>query len=179
MELQSGSRGYIHIYTGNGKGKTTAALGLAFRAMGRGMRSYIAQFLKGVEYGELAAAAQAAPWITIEQFGAGSSDCLHPQYSAADVELARNGLKRAEQEMLSGAYRIVILDEINVAGYYNVVTIPEVLQFIKNKPHEVELILTGRYASEEVLKAADLVSEIVEIKHYFQQGILARDGIER
>ena len=179
MELQTGSRGYIHVYTGNGKGKTTAALGLAFRAMGRGMRSYIAQFMKGVEYGELAAAAQVAPWITIEQFGADSRDCVHPQYSDADVELARNGLKRVEQEMLSGAYRIVILDEINVAGYYNVVTIPEVLQCIRKKPHEVELILTGRYASEEVLKAADLVSEMVEIKHYFQQGILARDGIER
>jgi cob(I)alamin adenosyltransferase len=88
-------------------------------------------------------------------------------------------LERAEKEMLSGRYRIVILDEINVAGYYNLVTIPEVIQFIKNKPHEVELILTGRYAAEEVLKAADLITEMVESKHYFQQGILARDGIER
>lgn len=179
MEIKSGSRGYIHVYTGNGKGKTTAALGLAFRAMGRGMRSYIAQFMKGVAYGELAAAAQVSTWITIEQFGADSGDCEHHQYSEADVALARNGLKRAEQEMLSGAYRIVILDEINIAGYYNLVTIPEVIQFIRKKPHEVELILTGRYASEEVLKAADLVSEMVEIKHYFQRGILARDGIER
>lgn len=179
MEITSGSRGYIHVYTGNGKGKTTAALGLAFRAMGRGLRSYVAQFMKGVEYGELAAAAQVAPWITIEQFGADNGDCLHPQYSAADAALARNGLKRAEQEMLSGAYRIVILDEINVAGYYNLVTVPEAIRFIRKKPHAVELILTGRYAFEEVLKAADLITEMVEIKHYFQQGILARDGIER
>jgi cob(I)alamin adenosyltransferase len=179
VEIKSGSRGYIHVYTGNGKGKTTAALGLAFRAMGRGLRSYIAQFMKGVEYGELAAAAQVAHWITIEQFGADSGDCVHPQFSDADVALARNGLERAEKEMLSGRYRIVILDEINVAGYYKLVTIPEVIQFIKNKPHEVELILTGRYAAEEVLKAADLITEMVESKHYFQQGILARDGIER
>jgi cob(I)alamin adenosyltransferase len=181
MKHKSGSKGkgYIHVYTGNGKGKTTAALGLAFRAMGRGLRSYIAQFLKSVEYGELASAAQVAPWITIEQFGAEIADCEHPQYSDADVALARNGLKRAEQEMLSRRYRIVILDEINVAAYHNVVAVPEVIHFLKQKPYDVELILTGRYAPREVLKAADLISEMVEIKHYYQKGVLARDGIER
>jgi cob(I)alamin adenosyltransferase len=172
-------RGYVHVYTGNGKGKTTAALGLAFRARGRGMRSYIAQFMKGVAYGEIEAAAQVAPWIIIEQFGHDIRDCVNAQYTDTDVTMARTGLKKAEQEMLSGTYRIVVLDEINVALYYNLVTIQEVLHFIRKKPCEVELILTGRYAPEEILKAADLVSEVVEIKHYFQQGILARDGIER
>jgi len=172
-------RGYVHVYTGNGKGKTTAALGLAFRARGRGMCSYIAQFMKGIAYGEVEAAAQIAPWIIIEQFGRDSRDCINAQYADIDVTMARTGLKKAEQEMLSGTYRIVILDEINVALYYNLVTIQEVLHFIRTKPWEVELILTGRYAPEEILKAADLVSEVVEIKHYFQQGILARDGIER
>lgn len=179
MESRESGRGYVHVYTGNGKGKTTAALGLAFRAMGRGLRSYIAQFMKGIEYGELAAAKQVAPWIIIDQFGGDIRDCVNPQYSDADVTLARNGLKRAEREMLSGEYRIVILDEINVAGYYNLVTIPDVLRFIGKKPHGVELLLTGRYAAEEIINAADLVSEIQEVKHYFQQGILARDGIER
>jgi len=173
------TRGYVHVYTGNGKGKTTAALGLAFRAMGRGMRSYIAQFMKGTAYGELEAAAQVAPWITIEQFGRDIRDCINEKYADTDIAMARSGLLRAEQEMLSGMYRVVILDEVNIASYYNLVTISEILRFIKIKPPEVELILTGRYASDEVLKAAELVSEVVEIKHYFQQGILARDGIER
>jgi cob(I)alamin adenosyltransferase len=172
-------RGYVHVYTGNGKGKTTAALGIAFRAMGRGMRSYIAQFMKGTAYGELEAAAQVTPWISIEQFGRNIRDCINAKYADIDIAMARSGLLKAEQEMISGAYRVVILDEINIACYYNVVTIPDVLRFIRKKPLEVELILTGRYASDEVLKAADLVSEVVEIKHYFQQGILARDGIER
>lgn len=181
MEIKNSAsgRGYVHVYTGNGKGKTTAALGLAFRAMGRGMRTYIAQFMKGIEYGELAAAAQVTPWIIIEQFGGDIRDCVNPQYSNDDVILAHNGLKRAEQEMLSGEYHIVILDEINVAGYYNLITIPDMLRFITKKPYGVELILTGRYAAEEIIRTADLVSEIQEVKHYFQQGILARNGIER
>jgi cob(I)alamin adenosyltransferase len=172
-------RGYVHVYTGNGKGKTTAALGLAFRAMGRGMRTYIAQFMKCIEYGELAAAAQVTPWIIIEQFGGDIRNCANPQYSDDDVMLACNGLNRAEQKMLSGEYHIVILDEINVAGYYNLITIPDMLSFISKKPSGVELVLTGRYAAEEIIKAADLVSDIQEVKHYFQQGILARNGIER
>ena len=172
-------KGYVQVYTGNGKGKTTAALGLAFRAMGRGMRSYIAQFMKGTLYGELKAAEQMIPWITIEQFGRDMRDCMSPQYDDTDRSLARKGLIKAEKEINSGVYQIVILDEINVACYYNLITVTDILSIIQNKPHSVELILTGIYASDDVIKAAYLVSEIIDIKHYFQKDIIARDGIER
>jgi len=179
MIRTAGDRGYIHVYTGNGKGKTTAALGLAFRAMGSGKRSYIAQFMKGQEYGEVRAAAMVSSYITIEQFG--EKELCHICGTPSDdsIKMAQHGLNAAQNAMLSGNFDIIILDEINVAQYYHLVTTKDILDFMSRKPYAVELILTGRYAADEVVLAADLVSDIVEIKHYFNKGILARDGIER
>ena len=179
MIKKADDRGYVHVYTGNGKGKTTAALGLAFRAMGRGKRSYIAQFMKGQEYGEVRAAAMVPSYITIEQFG--EKEPCHTCGVPTDesIKLAQRGIKTAHNAMLSGNFDIIILDEINVAHYYHLVTTQDVLDFMSRKPYATELILTGRYAADEVIQAADLVSDMVEIKHYFNKGILARDGIER
>jgi cob(I)alamin adenosyltransferase len=179
MSKAVSDRGYIHIYTGNGKGKTTAALGLAFRAMGRGKRSYIAQFMKGQEYGEVRAAAMVASYITIEQFGEKEPCHTYGTPSEESIKLAQHGLKVAQHAMLSGDFDIIILDEINVAHYYNLLATQDILDFMSRKPCSVELILTGRYAADEFIQEADLVSDVVEIKHYFHKGILARDGIER
>jgi cob(I)alamin adenosyltransferase len=172
-------KGYIHVYTGNGKGKTTAALGLAFRAMGMGLRSYIAQFLKGQQYGELESALMVSPHITIEQFGKDSIIHGRNACSAEDVEMANRGLQKAKEEMLSGHYNIIILDEVTVANDFNLLTTTAILDFVKEKPSSVELVLTGRYAAKEIIEAADLVTEMQEVKHYFQKGIQARNGIEK
>jgi cob(I)alamin adenosyltransferase len=179
MIRTAGDRGYIHVYTGNGKGKTTAALGLAFRAMGSGKRSYIAQFMKGQEYGEVRAAAMVSSYITIEQFGEKELCHICGTPSDESIKLAQHGMKAAQKAMLSGDFDIIILDEINVAHYYNLIATQDILDFMRGTPCAVELILTGRYAADEVIQAADLVSDMVEIKHYFNKGILARDGIER
>ena len=178
MIRTAGDRGYIHVYTGNGKGKTTAALGLAFRAMGSGKRSYIAQFMKGQEYGEVRAAAMVSSYITIEQFGEKEPCHICGTPSDESIKLAQQGLNAARKAMLSGDFDIIILDEINVAHYYNLITTQDILDFMSRTPCAVDLILTGRYAADEVIQAADLVSDMVEIKHYFKKGILARDGIE-
>lgn len=174
-----GGQGYIHVYTGNGKGKTTAALGLAFRAMGRGLQCYIAQFMKGLEYGEILAAAMVSSYITIEQFGTNSPVHICKEFTDADKRMAQNGLSAARNAMLSGNFNIIILDEIHVAHYYQLVTTQDILDFIAIKPIHIELILTGRYAAEEIIQVADLVTDMQEVKHYFQKGILAREGIDR
>jgi len=169
-------KGYIQVYTGNGKGKTTAALGLAMRAAGHGISSYFAQFMKGQKYGELAAAKR-LNLITIEQFG--SEQFVHVNKATAeDIRLAKLGLKRAAQAMACGRYRIVVLDEVNVALYFKLLTVNEVLKFIDQKPDDVELILTGRFAPQQVIDRADLVTEMREVKHYFQKGVAFRQGIE-
>jgi len=170
-------RGHIQIYTGDGKGKTTAALGLALRASGRGLKTYMAQFMKGQQYGELFALKN-NPYITIEQFG--KDTFIHvDKATPEDIRLAQNGLLRAKQKMLSKQYDIFILDEINVALYFKLLTIDEVIDFIQSKPDQTELILTGRKAPDALIQMADLVTEMKEIKHYYQKGINARDGIER
>ena len=171
-------KGYIQVYTGNGKGKTTAALGLALRAAGRGMKVYIGQFMKGQEYGELEAVNKyLSRWITMEQYGTPKFVVGKP--SEEDVRLAHEGLERARKAMLSGEYDIIILDEINVSIYLKTLELSEVLDFIKEKPENVELILTGRYAPQEIIDAADLVTEMREIKHYYTKGVIAREGIEK
>ncbi len=171
-------KGYIQVYTGNGKGKTTAALGLALRAAGRGMKVYIGQFMKGQEYGELDAINNyLSDWITLEQYGTPKFVVGKP--SEEDVKMAREGLKKAENAMLSGDYDIVILDEVNVSIYLKTLELEEVLNFIDKKPESVELILTGRYAPQELIDRADLVTEMKEIKHYYTKGVIAREGIEK
>lgn len=173
----SSDKGYIQIYTGNGKGKTTAALGLALRAAGHGIKTYIAQFMKGQHYGELDAIKK-IDQIVIEQFGADTFVHVHSMTSK-DRERALRGLAQAEKAMLSQEFGIIILDEVNVALHFKLLTSDEVLSFIRKKPEQVELILTGRKAPNRLVEIADLVTEMREIKHYFQQGIGARDGIEK
>jgi cob(I)alamin adenosyltransferase len=169
--------GYVHIYTGNGKGKTTAALGLALRAAGAGFRVYIAQFAKGMEYSELKALEKLAGNITLRQFG--QSCFIGREPEAEDYSLAENGMKEISEAVTSGEYKMVILDEANIATWYNLVTVEALLELIDSKPDDVEIVLTGRYADRRLLERADLVTEMKEVKHYYNQGVMARVGIEK
>ena len=179
-ELKTKFKGYIQVYTGSGKGKTTAALGLALRAAGYNKRAYIGQFLKGQPYGELFAAKKLAPpCITIEQFGRKGFIHVTENPDEEDVKRAKQGLKKCLNAMLSLKYRIIILDEINVAVYFKLLTEDEVLKFLEQKPDEVEVVLTGRYAPASFIKKADLVTEMKEKKHYYKKGVKSRIGIER
>jgi len=171
------SPGLIQVYTGDGKGKTTAALGLALRAAGHGLRTYVGQFMKGQDYGELQGARMLAPYLTIEQYGRPTFVHVHSA-TPEDVRLAHEGLDRARAAMLSGHYDIVVLDEVCVALHFELLTWPEVLLFLEQKPEHVELVLTGRRAPQELLERADLVTEMREVKHPYNQGVAARKGIE-
>jgi len=169
-------RGYIQVYTGNGKGKTSAALGLALRAVGAGLKVYIAQFVKGMKYSELEALKR-FPEITLEQFG---RECfIHQQPQEEDIAIARRGLNRVKEVLASGRYHLVILDEANIATYFQLFSVDELLQVLKQKPLEVELVITGRYADQKVVEKADLVTEMEEVKHYYLKGVQARSGIEK
>ena len=173
-------KGYIQVYTGDGKGKTTAALGLAFRAAGHGMRTFIIQFMKGsIFYGELKSAQMLKDYITIVQMGREEFvDRNNPD--PKDVELAQKGIELAREVMKKNEYDILVLDEINVALDFGLVSLDQVLSLMEGKPENMELILTGRYAHPEVVKRADLVTEMLEIKHYYaEKGVDARDGIVR
>ncbi|MFQ6101175.1 MAG: cob(I)yrinic acid a,c-diamide adenosyltransferase [Anaerolineae bacterium] len=177
MNRQQLSRGYIQVYTGDGKGKTTAALGLALRAAGHGMRTYIGQFMKGQHYGELDALHD-HPHITIEQYG--DVRCIRrEEVSPEHVAQAHRGLERAREAMLSGQYDIVVLDEVNVTIWFGLLDVEEVLAFLDEKPERVEVVLTGRRAPQQLVERADLVTEMREVKHYYRQGVMARKGIER
>ncbi len=168
---------YIQIYTGDGKGKTTAALGLSLRAAGHGLKTYIGQFMKGQHYGELTALRD-NPCITVEQYG--DIECIRrDQTTQKHMDQAEQGLIKVRKAMLSGQYDLVILDEINVTIWFGLLTAKQVLEFLGQRPENVEIILTGRNAPQEFIQYADLVSEIKEVKHYYHQGVLARDGIER
>lgn len=167
--------GYVHIYTGNGKGKTTAAFGLALRAICAGKKVYIGQFIKGMKYSELDAV-KYLPNLVIEQYG---RNCfIKNQPTQQDIDLAQSGLKKITEVIMSGKYDIVILDEINVAIYYKLVETSQVIDIIKNRPVNVEIVLTGRYAPQEIIDIADLVTNMQEVKHYYQKGVMARQGIE-
>jgi cob(I)alamin adenosyltransferase len=177
MGDQQLSKGYVQVYTGDGKGKTTAALGLALRASGHGMRTYIGQFMKGQRYGELDALRDHA-CITIEQYG--DPRCIRrEEVTPEHVAQAWQGLGRALEAMLSGEYEIVVLDEVNVAIWFGLLQVEDVLAFLDQKPERVEVILTGRRAPQELIDRADLVTEMREVKHYYALGVMAREGIER
>ena len=171
-------KGFIQVYTGNGKGKTTAAIGQAVRAAGAGMKSYIIQFMKEYPYSELNSLQHLSDLITIEQKGGDEFVYKKELPSEEEKANAGNALKRAEELMLSGSYDIVILDEILVAVYFKLLETEDIVSFIKKKPESVELILTGRYAPEEIIELADLVTEMKEIKHYYSKGVISRKGIE-
>ena len=169
-------KGYVHVYTGNGKGKTTAAIGLAIRAAGAGMRVYIAQFVKGMHYSELDALDRYADRITLKQYG---RDCFIKQEpSEEDVQAARKGFEEVKGVLASGDYQMVILDEANIATHYNLFSADELIELVRSKPESVELVITGRGADPKVIAVADLVTEMKEIKHYYNRGIEARQGIE-
>ena len=171
-------RGFIQIYTGNGKGKSTAALGQAVRAAGAGLSSYIIQFMKDYPYSESDSLKLLSQWITVEKVG--TDDYVFrkeppPEY---EIKKAKIALEEAKEKMLSGNYSLVILDEILVAIYFGLFTAEDVLPFFELKPENVELILTGRYCPQVFIDRADLVTEMNEIKHYYQKGILSRPGID-
>lgn len=171
-------KGYVQIYTGNGKGKTTAALGLIVRALGNNWKVFLCQFMKGQNYGELSSLAT-FPNLTLRRFGTGRFVRSVENLQDADKQLAREGYEAAKTAVLSREYPLVVLDEIFVARRFGLVQTDEILFLIENKPEEVELVLTGRHAPEEIIERADLVTEMKEIKHYFKQGVKARIGIER
>lgn len=168
--------GYVHVYTGNGKGKTTAAFGLAVRAMYSGKKVYIGQFIKGMKYHETQLE-QDFKNIHIEQYG--ETCMIDREPSEKDYQLAREGLDKINKIIQSKQYDLVILDEVTIALYYKLFSVIELLEVIQNRPEEIELVVTGRYAPEELIEAADLVTEMVEIKHYYKQGVLSRPGIDR
>lgn len=172
-------QGLTQVYTGTGKGKTTAALGLAFRACGRGLRVLILQFMKGGgPYGEHAAAARLAPLLTIIPTGR-PGWVRRPDPDPEDIRLAQEAFATARTALSGGEYDLVILDEINGAVAFGLVAVADLLDLIRNKPRRVELVLTGRDAHEDVIAAADLVTEMTEVKHYYRSGIPSREGIEK
>lgn len=171
--------GYIQVYTGMGKGKTTAALGLALRAVGAGLNVYIGQFMKGIAYNEVQAASAFNEKLVIEQYGEDSM--VHPDAPRKeDLDRAKSGLEKIRAAMLSGKYQLVIFDEINVTCNFNILKVEDVLEVLKQKPDGVEIVLTGINAPDEFIEIADLVSEMKELKHYYREkGILSRNGIDR
>jgi len=171
------SRGLIMVFTGDGKGKTTAALGQALRALGHGKKVLVIQFMKGRKYGEVICAEQCLPNLTVRLCGL-DSFVMRGNPAPVDVELAQQGLDLARNAILSGDYDMVILDEINVAMDFGLVPVDSVVSMLKHKPAAVDVILTGRYAPKAIVDIADTVSEVKEIKHHYSQGIKERAGIE-
>lgn len=171
--------GQFQVYTGNGKGKTTAALGLALRASGAGLRVYFCQFIKLGEYSELKAL-RALEAVTVEQFGSGKGLLIHREASREELECARAGFERLSKALCSGKYDVVIADEINCALTCGLLTEDDLLTLADRRPEGVELVFTGRGATEAVLERADLVTEMRPIKHYYADKRLpARVGIEK
>ena len=169
-------KGYVQVYTGEGKGKTTAALGLALRAAGAGMKVFIGQFIKNRKCGEHKALERFKDLITVKQYGTGF--LKGPKPSKIAIGSANKGIKEVRKIILSGKYDLVILDEINIAIHYKLLSICEVIDLIHAKPPGVELVLTGRYADKDIIGKADLVTEMKEVSHYMRKGVKARKGIE-
>lgn len=169
-------KGYIQVYTGKGKGKTTAALGLALRAAGAGLRVFMAQFVKQRRCSEHKMLERFQDVITIKRYGKGFIVDGRPAKS--DIEAAQNGFNEIKEVLGSGYYDVVILDEANVAVHYNLFSVEKLLELIDAKPKGTELIITGRYADRRVVQMADLVTEMKEVKHYRKKGVKARAGIE-
>jgi len=177
--VKDSDKGFVHVYTGNGKGKTTAALGLCFRAAGWNMKSYIGQFMKGQLYGELRAAKFTNGMMEIEQYGKDTFIHVTDPPDPDDVKMAKEGLAKLKAAMSSGNYRIVVADEICTCHHFHLITEDQILDLMREKPAGIELILTGRHSPSKVVEQADLVTEMREIKHYYTQNISARMGIER
>ena len=176
-------KGYIHVYTGNGKGKTTAAFGLALRAIGAGKNVYIGQFVKSMSYNEnrlvelLQKADDSFGKLTIELLGRGCFIKNRPE--EVDVQMAQEALKNCAELLKGDTYEVIILDELCIALYFGVVQLEEVLKALKERNPKIEVIITGRKAPQELIDMADLVTDMKEVKHYYQQGVLSRNGIDR
>ncbi|CDC20878.1 cob(I)alamin adenosyltransferase [Clostridium sp. CAG:306] len=172
--------GYIQIYTGDGKGKTTASLGLALRALGHGWKVLVIQFTKGdsgTTYGEIASAGKFLKNLEVHQFGMDRVVYKH-NVCMEDYKEAKKGWELAKQAIQSGEYQLVILDELNICVAMNMIKVSEVKDVLLNKPESLEIVLTGRYAHPELVALAHLVTEMKPIKHYFDMGVMARQGIE-
>jgi cob(I)alamin adenosyltransferase len=170
-------KGYVHVYTGNGKGKTTAAIGLAIRAAGAGLNVLFAQFVKGMKYSEIGALEKFSDRITIRQYGQGCFIIRKAEQS--DKDSARQGLGEIRTALSDRAFDIVILDEANIALHYDLFSADELIDAIKNRIPSCEVVVTGRYAPQALIEIADLVTEMKEVKHYYANGVQARLGIER
>jgi cob(I)alamin adenosyltransferase len=180
LTAEPDNRGLVIVYTGNGKGKTTAALGLCLRAVGWGNKIRIIQFIKSDwEYGELKGIARLAPDIEIDVMGAGCIGILGDDKPLEEHRLAaQRALAKAQEIIAAGKFDIVVLDEINIATHMELIAVDDVLQLIAGRPYGMHLVLTGRYADPRVIDVADLVTEMKEIKHPFQKGQLSRRGID-
>ena len=169
-------KGLIHIYTGNGKGKTTAAIGLGIRATGNDLKVYMVQFMKGRRYSELDAL-EIIPNFTV--FQSGRDEFVSKENpEQIDIDLASKGFEHAKKIINAGKHDLVILDEINVAIDFNLIPLENVMKLLEEKPENVEVVMTGRYADPEIVRQADLVSEILEIKHPYNEGVQSRKGID-
>ncbi|MGO1469872.1 MAG: cob(I)yrinic acid a,c-diamide adenosyltransferase [Tissierella sp.] len=168
-------KGYIHVYTGDGKGKTTAALGLSMRAVCAGKKVFFGQFIKGMDYSELECVSF-LPNLEIKQFGRGCF--IYNEPTNEDIEAAKKGLEEFKKILNDGEHDIVVMDELNIALYYKLFPMKEVIDTIKNRKEHVEVIITGRNARDEIIEIADLVTEMKEIKHYYTKDVEARKGIE-
>jgi len=171
-------KGLVLVYTGSGKGKTTASLGLALRASGHGGKVFMVQFRKNnPKYGEIQAIQKFLPDFTVVQSGKGKI-LIRGHLMQEDVNEAWNGFLQGKEALLSGRYDLVIFDEINIAMDYGLLPVEEVLQMLSERPPHVDVVLTGRNAPQVVVDAADLVSEVREIKHHYSTGVKAREGME-
>lgn len=171
------NRGLVIVITGDGKGKTTSAFGQALRATGQGYKVCIIQFMKGRAYGEVLAVKKYLPTITLYQYGL-DSFVMRDDPASIDMELAQQGFEKAKEIIASGEYDMVILDEINVVMDFGLVPDYEILEMVRNKPPELDLVMTGRYAPESLKALADTVSEVKEVKHHYAAGVKNRAGIE-
>ena len=169
-------KGYVHVYTGNGKGKTTAALGLGLRAAGAGFKVHMIQFMKGRRYSEIDSLEHIANFSVSQH---GRDEFVNKENpEPIDIQLAQEGFSKAKKLIADNKYDMIILDEINVAVDFKLIDLEDVLELVREKPEKLELVLTGRYATPEIVKTADYVSEVLEIKHPYQNGLLGRKGVE-
>ena len=178
MNADNIGKGYTHVYTGNGKGKTTAAIGLTVRAVGADLKVYFLQIMKNFSYSELKSLAALKPKVKVEQTG-DDVFILEKRFpNESEKTMVKKKIEEVKNLMIRKEYDVFVLDEICVASYFKLIDIADIIDFIERKPYGVELILTGRYCPEEVISRSDLVTEMKEVKHYYQQGVLSRKGID-
>lgn len=178
MNCSCNQRGYFQVYTGDGKGKTTAALGLAIRAAGAGKQVYLGQFMKGKKYSEHRILDQLASNITYQLYGTPQLIHVKDSPDPENLKCAKIGYDMSKQAIKSGKYNVVILDEINITVYFKLLKVEDLIELVKLRSPDQELIFTGRKAPEQIIELADLVTEMKEVKHYYRKGITAREGIE-